>query len=63
MGKAKRSGTTSPLVPKPRATCSITDGLFDGFEFVECELDEEEEDEDEPGTDPVELLDDVELDV
>ncbi len=36
-GKENKSGTTSPFVPIPRATCSITDGFFDVLEFEDDE--------------------------
>ncbi len=32
IGKANKSGTASPFVPKPNATCSITEGFLDGVE-------------------------------
>ena len=31
IGRTKRRGTTSPFVPNPSATCSITDGFDGGF--------------------------------
>ncbi len=31
IGKANKSGTTSPFVPIPKATCSITDGFLETF--------------------------------